>query len=133
MTIEFTVSAVIPASPEAIYDAWLNSDGHTKMTGSPAHATASVGDPFDAWDGYISGKNLELEPGRRIVQSWRGSSYKESDGDSQIEVSFEPVEGGTKITLTHTNVPDDQASHEPGWTTHYFEPMQKYFGNASNT
>lgn len=50
MTIEFTVSAVISASPEAIYDAWLNSDGHTKMTGSPAHATANVGDSFDAWD-----------------------------------------------------------------------------------
>ena len=130
MTIEFTVSAVIPASREEIYDAWLDSDGHTTMTGSPAHATANVGDAFDAWDGYISGKNLELEPGKRIVQSWRGSSYSDSDGDSQIEVKLEPVEGGTKITLTHTNVPDDQASHEPGWTTHYFEPMKKHFGKA---
>ena len=37
MTIEFTVSAVIPASPGAIYDPWLDSDGHMKMTGSPAH------------------------------------------------------------------------------------------------
>ena len=128
MTIDFTVSAVIPASPEAIYDAWLDSDGHSKMTGSPAHATSNVGDPFDAWDGYISGKNLELEPSKRIVQSWRGSSYKDSDSDSQIEVNFESVEGGTKITLTHTNVPDDQASHELGWTTHYFDPMRKHFG-----
>ncbi|APZ93348.1 SRPBCC domain-containing protein [Fuerstiella marisgermanici] len=128
MTIEFTVSAVIPASPKEIYDAWLNSDGHTKMTGSPAHSTAIVGDPFDAWDGYISGKYLKLEPGKRIVQSWRGSSYKDSDADSQIEVTFEPVEGGTKITLAHTNVPNDQASHEPGWRTHCFAPMQKYFG-----
>ncbi len=130
MTIEFTVSAVIPASPEEIYDTWLDSDGHTNMTGSPAHATANVGDTFDAWDGYIRGKNVELEPGKRIVQSWRGSSYSDSDADSQIEVIFEPVEGGTKITLTHTNVPDDQASHEPGWTTHYFEPMKKHFGKA---
>ncbi len=97
------------------------------MTGSPAHATAIVGDSFDAWDGYISGKNLELQPGKRILQSWRGSSYKDSDGDSQIEVNFEPVDGGTRITLNHTNVPDDQASHEPGWTTHYFEPMKKHF------
>lgn len=128
MTIKFTVSAFVPASPSEIYDAWLGSDGHTKMTGSPAQATANVGDSFDAWDGYISGRNLELEPSRRIVQSWRGSSYKESDDDSQIEVILELAEGGTKITLTHTNVPDDQASHEPGWTTHYFEPMQNYFG-----
>jgi len=127
MAIEFTVSAVVSASPEAIYAAWLNSDGHSKMTGSPAHATPKVGEPFDAWDGYISGKNLELEPNRRIIQSWRGSSYKDSDPDSQIEVILESMNGGTQITLTHTCVPDDQASHEPGWTTHYFEPMQKHF------
>ncbi len=130
MAIEFTVSAVIPASPQTIYDAWLDSDGHTKMTGSPAHATPSVGDAFDAWDGYISGRNLELISGKRIVQSWRGSTYKESDEDSQIEVLFEAVEGGTRVTLAHTNVPDDQASHEPGWTKHYFEPMQNYFGKS---
>jgi uncharacterized protein YndB with AHSA1/START domain len=99
------------------------------MTGSPAHATASVGEPFDAWDGHISGRNLELQPGKRIVQSWRGASYKDSDEDSRFEVLLEAVDGGTELTLTHTNVPDDQASHEPGWTIHYFEPMQKYFGS----
>ena len=131
MAIEFTVSALIAVAPEEIYEAWLDSEGHSKMTGSPAHATANVGESFDAWDGYISGKNLELEPGKRIVQSWRGSSYKDSDEDSQIEVNFEAVDDGTKITLTHTNVPDDQGSHEPGWATHYFEPMQKYFGETS--
>ena len=76
MTLEFTVSAIIPASPETIYEAWLDSDGHTKMTGSPAHATANVGGAFDAWDGYISGKNLELKPGERIVQSWRGQATR---------------------------------------------------------
>ncbi len=132
MTIEFTVSAIIPASPKTIYDAWLDSNGHTKMTGSPAHATSTVGDSFDAWDGYISGKNLELEPAKRIVQSWRGASYKDTDEDSQIAVVFEEVDGGTMVTATHANVPDDQASHEPGWTTHYFEPMQKYFGDSSS-
>lgn len=133
MTLAFTVTAVIPASPQEIYDAWLDSEGHSQMTGSPAHATAQVGDAFDAWDGYIHGKNLELEPGKRIVQSWRGSSYRASDENSQIEVLFEAVDGGTRITLTHTNVPDDQASHEPGWTTHYFEPMKKHFGGGTRT
>ena len=129
MTTEFSVCALIPASPEAIYDAWLNGDGHTQMTGSPAHATANVGDSFDAWDGYISGRNLELTPGRRIVQSWRAASYQDTDGDSRIEVILEPAQGGSKITLHHTNVPDDQTSHEPGWVTHYFEPMKKHFSD----
>jgi activator of HSP90 ATPase len=127
MTIKFTVADVVPATPDEVYDTWLDTDGHSKMTGSPTHASADVGGKFDAWDGYISGENLELEQGRRIVQSWRAASYKDSDGDSQIEVIFEAVEGGTKVTLTHTNVPDDQGSHESGWSTHYFEPMKVHF------
>ena len=45
MTIEFTVTAIIPVSPQTIYDTWLDSEGHSKMTGSPAHATATVTSP----------------------------------------------------------------------------------------
>jgi uncharacterized protein YndB with AHSA1/START domain len=84
------------------------------MTGSPAHATANVGEPFDAWDGHITGQNLTLEPGNRIAQSWRADDYAESDGHSEIEVILEPVEGGTKITLVHSNVPDNQTGHQSG-------------------
>ena len=126
MSIEFTVSAIIPAAPQAIYDAWLDTAGHTYMTGSPAHTSAKVG--FDAWDGYISGKNLSLEPGKRIVQSWRTTQFEASHQDSQIEASLEAIDGGTQVTLTHTNIPDGQGHYEQGWVTHYFEPMQKHFG-----
>ena len=31
--IEFTVSDIIPASPDEVYRAWLSSEGHTGMTG----------------------------------------------------------------------------------------------------
>ena len=117
MTFQFTVSDVIPASPDDVYEAWLDSDGHSKMTGSPAHASSEVGGNFDAWDGYISGKNLELEPARRIVQLWRGASYKDSDEDSQIEVIFEAVEGGTfriqLVTQHHDEVACSARCH--GW------------------
>lgn len=127
MTLEFSVSAVIPASPQAVYSAWLDSEGHTKMTGSPANSSANVGDSFDAWDGYITGKNLEIEPGKRIVQSWRTKDFEETHGDSQIEVTFEAVESGAKVTLHHTDVPVGHGKYEQGWVTHYFEPMTKYF------
>ncbi|PON11934.1 hypothetical protein C2W62_42235 [Candidatus Entotheonella serta] len=93
MSLAFTVSAIIPASPQDVYNAWLDSDGHTQMTGSPAHTSAELGASFDAWDGYISGKNLMLEPGKRIVQSWRTTNFTDADEDSQIEVSLEAVEG----------------------------------------
>jgi hypothetical protein len=37
----FTISDIIPAGASEIYDAWLNSKGHTAMTGSPAQAENS--------------------------------------------------------------------------------------------
>lgn len=42
---------------------------------------------------------------------------------------LEPVEGGTKLTLRHTNVPDGQLEYEQGgWEESYFEPKREYFG-----
>jgi uncharacterized protein YndB with AHSA1/START domain len=128
MAFEFTISDVIPASPRQIYDAWLSSRGHEKMTGGgPARVSARRGARFTAWDGYIAGRNLELEPARRIVQSWRTTEFAESDPDSQIEVLLEPVKGGAKVTLRHSNVPDGHTGYRTGWQDYYFEPMKKHF------
>jgi hypothetical protein len=33
MTLDYTVTNVIPATPKQIYDAWLDSRLHAKMTG----------------------------------------------------------------------------------------------------
>ena len=128
MPISLTIIDVIPATPEEIYQAWLSSEGHTAMTGGEAHASGEVGASFDAWNGYIAGTNLVLDPGKRIVQSWRSSQFKDTEPDSQIEVTLEPDPGGTQVTVTHTTVPDGGEHYEDGWKSHYFVPMKAYFG-----
>lgn len=130
MPYDFVVSDVIPATPETIYKAWLDSAGHTAMTGEEAKASAEPGAPFTAWDGYISGANLELEPYSRIVQLWRTTEFSDNDPDSQIEVLLEPVPEGTRVTIRHSNVPDGQIGYENGgWQDNYFEPMKVFFGS----
>ena len=132
MTYDFEVSDVLPATPGEIYDAWMSSDGHSAMTGATAQVDARVGGAFDAWDGYITGRTLALEPGRRIVQSWRTSEFSAVDVDSEIEVLLDPVAGGTRITIRHTQVPDGQTGYElGGWQESYFDPMREHFGQAS--
>jgi activator of HSP90 ATPase len=132
MTTEFTVEAVIAARPLVIYAAWLDGRSHTNMTGGEATGEPTVGTEFTAWDGYISGKNLELEPAKRILQSWRTSQFTDGDEDSLIEVILlAHGDESTSVTLKHTNVPDDQAAgYQSGWVDHYFEPMQAYFGGS---
>jgi uncharacterized protein YndB with AHSA1/START domain len=129
MPFDFTVSDLIPATPEAIYAAWLDSAGHTAMTGGKrAEASAGVGDRFTAHDGYITGTNLVLEPPRRIVQSWRTTRFTSADQDSQIEVTLQPVAGGTRITVAHSRVPDGHTGYrDGGWQHNYFDPMKQYF------
>jgi activator of HSP90 ATPase len=131
MAIEFTVSAAIPATPKAIYDVWLSSNGHAAMTGSAAKVSSHPGGAFTAWNGYISGKNLKLEPSRRIVQSWRTTEFASDDEDSQIDVQLERVKSGAKLTLHHTNIPDGQSNYRKGWRECYFEPMKKHFAKRT--
>ena len=127
MSVEFEVSDVVPASLEQVYAAWLDSDEHSAMTGSPARVSAKVGDKFDAWDGYISGKNLELEPSSRILQLWRTSEFEDSDKDSKLEVLFESAEYGTRVRILHTQLPEHGMQYLQGWKDSYFTPMKAYF------
>ena len=57
MTYRFTLTTTIPASPKKIYEAWLDSLGHSEMTGSEANMSDQVGAEVSAWDGYISGRH----------------------------------------------------------------------------
>lgn len=99
------------------------------MTGSRAEVQEGSGGEFTSWDGYIWGKTLVSEPNRRIIQAWRTSEFSETDPDSRVEILLEKSSDGTKITLTHTDIPDGQGeSYKQGWDDFYFTPMRKFFG-----
>jgi activator of HSP90 ATPase len=129
--IEFEISGIVPAAPQEVYEAWLNSDSHTAMTGSPAHVTAEVGGEFEAWNGYISGKNLELLPTTHIVQSWRTAEFTDEEPDSRLEIIFQPDPQGTKVLIRHTNLPAHGEQYKEGWKKSYFAPMQEYFSKSA--
>src|SRR4051812_24510807 len=98
------------------------------MTGGAAEMSGAVDGAFTAWGGYISGKNLQLAPNTRIVQSWRTTQFTEQDADSVITVSLAPAESGMRLTLQHTSVPDGHTGYEQGgWERSYFTPMREYF------
>jgi len=126
------VSALIPASPQAVYDAWLSSEGHAKMTGAAASVEGRVGGKHSAWDGYISGETLELDPGRRIVQSWRAADFPDGAGHSQVVVKLEEEGGQTRLVIDHTELPEGHgARFQSGWQDFYLTPMLAHFGAAA--
>jgi activator of HSP90 ATPase len=133
-TESIALSAVIPASPDEVYAAWLDSERHTAMTGSQAEASSEVGGRFSAWSGFIGGQNLELEPGRRIVQSWRTTAFPAAAAESVIELVLTAVEGGCRIELAHREIPVGQGKlYLGGWQDRYFTPMVRFFGSSRRT
>lgn len=129
---EFEVSVELPVGVEELYAAWLNSEEHAAFTGSKAVIDPRAGGKFTAWDGYIEGETLELDANRRILQSWRTVEFAEDAPDSKIEVVFEDVEGGAKLTLRHSSLqPGDGEKYAKGWEESYFVPMRAYYAEKA--
>ena len=68
----------------------------------------------------ITGEYRELQPGRKIVFTWRFEGDEDwKDHSSLVTVEFLDREGGTEIHLTHENLPTQPSrdDHEQGWNS----------------
>ena len=123
-----SLSELIPAPPARIYAAWLSSDEHTAFTGDKALVEPFVGGKHSTFDGYAVGRTVDLQPGRRIVQTWRAEDFPVGSPDSRVEVTLEETVGGTMVTILHTDIPSGQgSSYRDGWLKYYLEPLKGYF------
>jgi uncharacterized protein (TIGR03086 family) len=127
--MSFTKTAILPVPPDeafaliteperlrrwqtvsAVVD--LRAGGEYRWTVTPGHVAA--------------GTYREVEPGRRIVfgWGWEGNDDLKPDA-STVTVTVEPADGGSRVTLVHEGLTDDQAaSHAEGWN-HYFERLER--------
>lgn len=134
MSENLIVSTVLPASPEEVFCAWLDSKQHSEFSESAAQIDPCPGGAFTTQDHYISGTTVEIHPFTRILQNWRTTDFPTSSPDSHLEIHIEKVENGTMLKLIHSNVPDGQAAlYENGWEEYYFAPMQRYFARLQRT
>jgi len=119
---------VVDALPLQVYQAFVDPRKHAEFTGSPATCTPRVGGRFTAWDGYISGKNLVLVKGRRIVQEWKTTEWPPDYPPSILELKFGTKGKKTLLSMVHSKVPAEQAeSYREGWVSSYWEPLKEYF------
>jgi uncharacterized protein YndB with AHSA1/START domain len=115
------------AAPAEVYGALLDAKKHAEFTGSPATTSAKKGAEFIAWGGYISGRNLELVRGRKIVQEWKTTEWPEEYPSSRLEFTLAPKRGGTELVMIHSKVPAEQlAEYSSGWKSSYWEPLKRY-------
>jgi uncharacterized protein YndB with AHSA1/START domain len=56
------------------------------------------------------GKVLAWEPPKRLAFAWRARNF-EGDESTEVEIHFEPVEQGTRVTLEHRGFDALRADH----------------------
>ncbi|MGG1396724.1 SRPBCC domain-containing protein [Bacillus salipaludis] len=120
---------VISAASNRIYEALLDSKQFSEMTGgAPTDISPEAGGTFSCFGGMIEGRNIELVPGKRIVQAWRVKTW----GEGQYSIAkFELQKDGgkTKIIFDQIGFPEEEGSHlDAGWGQNYWNPLEKYLG-----
>src|SRR5262245_40283211 len=70
-------SATFNALPMDVYEMMMDAKKHAALSGEPATISREVGGSFSAWGTHISGFNLALRPGQKIVQAWRALDWQQ--------------------------------------------------------
>jgi uncharacterized protein YndB with AHSA1/START domain len=122
------VTSTIPVAPTTLYFAWIDSTHHSSMTGMTAKLEPVVGAKYSTCNGYVTGKLVILDLGRRIVMSWRTTDFPRDAADSRVEVHFETLGLSTRILILHTEIPEGQSEkYKALWNEKYIAPMRSYF------
>jgi activator of HSP90 ATPase len=120
-------SVQFKASPDSLFDAYLDSRKHAAIVGSKVLISKTAGKRFTAFNGMLSGKNLLIVRKKLVIQSWRSHKWKKMDPDSILILMFSKAERGARIDLVHMNVPDhDLQGVTRGWHRYYWKPWLEY-------
>ena len=127
MTRAIQQSVVLKASPNDLFETFLDSKKHAAVTGAPVKISRKAGGAFTAHGGQLQGRTLLVVPNRLIVQAWRARHWKAEDPDSILVLGFSSAPGGGRIDLVHINVPDyDHQGVTEGWKKYYWKPWKSY-------
>ena len=56
---------------------------------------------YEGGDAYEMGRVTKWEPGKRLVFEWQSALVPAVEPPTEVEVRFEPIAAGTRVTLEH--------------------------------
>jgi uncharacterized protein YndB with AHSA1/START domain len=117
---------VFQAAPQRVYDLLTSSKLFTEVSGAPADIGTEAGAAFTVFGGMITGRQIEVVPGRSLVQAWRAGNWP--PGLYSV-ARFELAADGatTRLTFDHTGFPPEAKEHlETGWQKMYWDKLGAY-------
>ena len=121
---DFKKYYTLTASPADVYLALTNPAIIQLWTGEKAEMSTEPGSEFSLWDESITGKNLEFEKDKKIVQQW----YFDQETPSIVTIKLHPHKDATSVELRHTNIPDEEFDEiTDGWNDNYFASLEEFY------
>jgi activator of HSP90 ATPase len=122
---EFKKYYLIAAKPEEVYLALTTPITIQLWSGEEAVMSTEVNTEFSLWEGSISGKNLEFEKDKKIVQQWY---FGEQSEPSIVTIKLHPHDKGTSLEVRQSNIPDqDYDDIVDGWDNIYMASLQDFY------
>ena len=118
---------IFKSSAEAIFEALTNSEQFSELTRVSAEIDAKEGGEFSCLGGMITGRTIEIESPKLLVQTWRAGNW-EKGIYSTIKIELKVIDDSkTKLLFEHNGFPEAHKVHlESGWHERYWEPLKKY-------
>lgn len=115
----------LPAPPEEVYWALTKAQSIQLWTGAEVEFTEEPGTEFSFWEGDITGKNIEFEYGKRIVQQWY---FGEDNEPSIVTIKLHEDKKGTSLEFVQTNIPEeDYKDFTEGIEEYYLGGLVDFF------
>ncbi len=117
-TMEKVFEIYIKTTPERLWEAITNPELRAKYTfGVAVHSDWTPGSRYEGRAGgqtgwpaqaVFEGENLEIDPPRRLVQTFRAlwSDQVKAEGATRVTWDIEPVADSCRLTVTHDQLRD---------------------------
>ena len=93
-------------------------------SGEPAVMSTEPGSEFSIFGGEITGRNMEFEENRKMVQQWYFDGQEEA---SVVSIKIHPKGAGSSVEVRHQNIPDEAFENiSEGWTDTYFASVAEF-------
>ena len=113
----------IDAPADDVWAALTDPEVIVRWGGGPVVMSAEPGFAFSFWGGDIHGTVLEVDPPRSMTQEWYGGDWP-APSLAVFTLTALP-DGGTRLELDHTGVPDDEGrDFDAGWDDYYLGPLK---------
>jgi len=124
MLKDFKTRIKVKSELEDAFAAFTNPFTIELWSGYPAVMSKEAGSEFSLWEGDISGRVLEVEEEKKVVQEWY---FGEQEAASIATLKFFVQGGKVQIDLEHTNIPEDAYDDiVEGWNEYYLGAIKTF-------